>query len=94
MSKRGQKEKLMRTFLVLMCSLALALVATAAQEKKKEQKAAPKKPAQTTQVAKPKGGVLKQADRISKPMPHNQVLRQRRVKESIRTKQILPQDNR
>jgi hypothetical protein len=49
----------MRTFLVLMCSLALALVATAAQEKKKEQKAAPKKPAQTTQVAKPKGGVPK-----------------------------------
>jgi hypothetical protein len=49
----------MRTFLVLMCSLALALVATGAQEKKKEQKPAPKKPAQTTQVAKPKGGAPK-----------------------------------
>jgi hypothetical protein len=42
-----------------MCSLALALVATGAQEKKKEQKPAPKKPAQTTQVAKPKGGAPK-----------------------------------
>jgi N-acetylmuramoyl-L-alanine amidase len=43
-------------FLVLICSIAIALVASGAQEKKKEQKPAPKKPAQTTQVAKPKGG--------------------------------------
>jgi hypothetical protein len=57
----------MRTFLVLMCGLALALVASAAQEKKKEQKAAPKKPAQTTQVAKPKGGVPKAG------APHQQI---------------------
>jgi hypothetical protein len=39
-----------------MCSFALALVASGAQEKKKEQKPAPKKQAQTTQAAKPKGG--------------------------------------
>jgi hypothetical protein len=46
----------MRTLLVLVCSLALALTASAAQqEKKKEEKPAPKKPAQSTQVAKPSG---------------------------------------
>jgi hypothetical protein len=44
----------MRTFLVLICSIAIALVASGAQEKKKEEKPAPKKPPQTTQVAKPK----------------------------------------
>jgi hypothetical protein len=46
----------MRTLLVLICSIAIALVASGAQEKKKEEKPAPKKPAQPTQVAKPKGG--------------------------------------
>jgi Putative peptidoglycan binding domain len=46
----------MRTFLVLICTLALALIASGAQEKKKEQKPAPKKQAQTTQATKPKGG--------------------------------------
>jgi peptidoglycan hydrolase-like protein with peptidoglycan-binding domain len=45
----------MRTFLVLICSIALAFVASGAQEKKKQEKSAPKKPAQATQVAKPKG---------------------------------------
>jgi hypothetical protein len=56
MSKRARKKQLMRTFLGLICSIAIAFVASGAQEKKKEQKPAPKKPAQTTQVAKPKGG--------------------------------------
>jgi putative peptidoglycan binding protein len=46
----------MRTFLVLICSMAIASVAISAQEKKKEQKPAPKKPAQATQAAKPKSG--------------------------------------
>jgi hypothetical protein len=47
----------MRTLLVLVCSLALAFATTGAQqEKKKEEKPAPKKPAQATQVAKPTGG--------------------------------------
>jgi hypothetical protein len=46
----------MRTLLVLICTLALALIASGAQEKKKEQKPAPKKQAQTTQATKPKGG--------------------------------------
>jgi hypothetical protein len=46
----------MRTFLVLICSIALAFVASGVQEKKKQEKPAPKKPAQATQVAKPKGG--------------------------------------
>jgi Putative peptidoglycan binding domain len=45
----------MKIFLVLLCSLALAFVANGAQEKKKEEKPAPKKQAQTTQVAKPSG---------------------------------------
>jgi hypothetical protein len=39
--------------------MAIASVASGAQEKKKEEKPAPKKPAQTTQVAKPKGGAPK-----------------------------------
>jgi Putative peptidoglycan binding domain len=52
----ARKRKLMRTFLVLICTLALALIASGAQEKKKEQKPAPKKQAQTTQATKPKGG--------------------------------------
>jgi Putative peptidoglycan binding domain len=47
----------MRTFLVLICSVSLAFAATGAEEqKKKEAKSAPKKPAQATQVAKPKAG--------------------------------------
>jgi Putative peptidoglycan binding domain len=49
----------MRTFLVLICSMAIASVAISAQEKKKEQKPAPKKPAQATQAAKPKSGAPK-----------------------------------
>jgi hypothetical protein len=52
----ARKRKLMRTLLVLICTLALALIASGAQEKKKEQKPAPKKQAQTTQATKPKGG--------------------------------------
>src|SRR5437016_3930634 len=47
----------MRIFLVLICSLALACVAGGAQEKKKENKPAPKKKqAQTVQQAGPRGG--------------------------------------
>jgi len=46
----------MRTFLVLMCSIALAFTAIGAQEKKKDEKPAPKKPAQTTQGAQQRGG--------------------------------------
>jgi len=46
----------MRTVLVLICSIGIALVASGAQEKKKEEKPAPKKPAHATQVAKPKSG--------------------------------------
>jgi Putative peptidoglycan binding domain len=45
----------MRTFLVLMCSLAIAFAASAAQEKKKEKPAA-KKPAQAAQGAPQRGG--------------------------------------
>ena len=56
MSKRVRKKKLMRTFVVLICSIAIASVASGAQEKKKEQKPAPKKPAQATQAAKPRSG--------------------------------------
>jgi hypothetical protein len=56
MSNRVGKKNLMRTFLVLICSIAIASVASGAQEKKKEQKPAPKKPAQTTQAAKPRSG--------------------------------------
>src|SRR6266487_6241490 len=47
----------MRILIVLVCSLALAFAAIGAQqEKKKEAKPAPKKPAQATQGAKPGGG--------------------------------------
>ncbi|HZR06685.1 MAG TPA: peptidoglycan-binding protein [Candidatus Udaeobacter sp.] len=46
----------MRTLLVLVCSLALAFGASGAQEKKKEQKPAPKRPAQTAQGAPQRGG--------------------------------------
>ena len=49
----------MRIPLVLICSIGLALVASGAQEKKKEEKPVPKKPAQAAQVAKPKGGAPK-----------------------------------
>ena len=62
-----------------MCSLALALVATAAQEKKKEQKPAPKKPAQT-QVAKPKGGAPKAGG------PHQQTNASQRGAEAAKGK--------
>ena len=41
----------MKTFLVLICSLALAFTASGAQEKKKQEKPAPKKPAQAAQGA-------------------------------------------
>jgi hypothetical protein len=37
MSNRVGKKSLMRTFLVLICSIAIASVASGAQEKKKEQ---------------------------------------------------------
>jgi hypothetical protein len=70
----------MRTFLVLMCSLGLALVATGAQEKKKEQKPAPKKPAQTTQVGKPKGGAPKAGG------PHQQTNASQRGAEAAKGK--------
>jgi Putative peptidoglycan binding domain len=70
----------MRTFLVLICSLALALVATGAQEKKKEQKSAPKKPAQTTQVGKPKGGAAKAGG------PHQQTNASQRGAEAAKGK--------
>jgi hypothetical protein len=55
----------MRTFLVLVCSLALAFAASGAQEKKKVQKPAPKKQVQTAQgtaqQAAPKRGASKGA---------------------------------
>jgi Putative peptidoglycan binding domain len=70
----------MRTFLVLMCSLALALVATGAQEKKKEQKPAPKKQAQTTQGAKPKAGGPKAGG------PHQQTNASQRGPEAAKSK--------
>jgi hypothetical protein len=54
-AQKSRKKKFMRTLLVLICSLAFAFGASGAQEKKKEQKPAAKKPAQATQVAKPKG---------------------------------------
>src|SRR5919197_204241 len=46
----------MRTFLVFICSLALAFATSGAQEKKKEEKPAPKKPAQAVQGAQQPGG--------------------------------------
>jgi hypothetical protein len=46
----------MKTLLVLICSLALAFTASGAQEKKKEQKQSPKKPAQAAQRADQRGG--------------------------------------
>lgn len=46
----------MRTLLVLLCNLALAFAASGAQEKKKEEKPAPKKPAHTAQGAQQRGG--------------------------------------
>lgn len=49
----------MRTLLVLICSLALAFAASGAQEKKKEQKSAPKKQVQTAKGAKQRGGGAK-----------------------------------
>jgi hypothetical protein len=63
-----------------MCSLGLALVATGAQEKKKEQKPAPKKPAQTTQVGKPKGGAPKAGG------PHQQTNASQRGAEAAKGK--------
>jgi Putative peptidoglycan binding domain len=45
----------MRTFFVLICSLALAFAAGGAEEKKKEEKPAPKKP-QTQEAAQASGG--------------------------------------
>jgi putative peptidoglycan binding protein len=81
MSKRVRKRKLMRTFLVLICSIAIALVASGAQEKKKEQKPAAKKPAQTTQVAKPKGGGPKAGG------PHQQTNASRRSPEAAKDKE-------
>jgi hypothetical protein len=57
MSNGSRRKKLMRIFLVLICSLALACVAGGAQEEKKENKPAPKKKqAQTVQHAGPRGG--------------------------------------
>jgi hypothetical protein len=49
----------MRTLLVLICSLALAFAASGAQDKKKEQKPAPKKQTQTAKGAKQRGGGAK-----------------------------------
>jgi hypothetical protein len=51
----------MKMLLVLISSLALAFTASGAQEKKKERKPAPKKPAQATQAGKPGGGGPKAA---------------------------------
>jgi Putative peptidoglycan binding domain len=45
----------MKALLVLICSLALAFAASGAQEKKKEQKPSPKKPAQAAQRAEQRG---------------------------------------
>ena len=57
MSNNPERKKVMRIFLVLICSLALACVAGGAQEEKKENKPAPKKKqAQTVQHAGPRGG--------------------------------------
>jgi putative peptidoglycan binding protein len=56
----------MRIFFALICSLALAVAASGAQEKKKEEKPAPKKPAQSTQSAEPRKGAPKGAG------PHQQ----------------------
>ena len=79
MSKRARKKKLMRTLLVLICGVAIALVASGAQEKKKE-KPAPKKPAQTTQVAKPKGGGPKAGG------PHQQTNAPQRSAQAVKGK--------
>jgi Putative peptidoglycan binding domain len=56
-SNNPERKKVMRIFLVLICSLALACVAGGAQEEKKENKPAPKKKqAQTGQPGGPHGG--------------------------------------
>ncbi len=46
----------MRTFFALVCSLALSFAVNGAQEKKKEEKPASKKSAQTTQGVQPRAG--------------------------------------
>jgi hypothetical protein len=84
----------MRTLVVLVCSLALAFAAIGAQqEKKKEAKPAPKKPAQATQRAKPGGGAPKAGGPHQPTMRHREALRQRRLKETVRTKRMLLRDN-
>jgi len=60
--------------------MAIASVASGAQEKKKEEKPAPKKPAQTTQVAKPKGGAPKAGG------PHQQTNASQRGAEAAKGK--------
>jgi Putative peptidoglycan binding domain len=70
----------MRTFLVLIFSIAIALVASGAQEKKKEEKPAPKKPAQPTQAAKPTGGGPKAGG------PHQQTNASQKGAEAAKTK--------
>jgi hypothetical protein len=67
----------MRTFLVLICSLALAFSASGAQEKKKEEKSPPKKQPQTTQTGKPSGspkaaGAQHQQTNVSRHTPEAQ----------------------
>jgi hypothetical protein len=70
----------MRTFLVLIFSIAIALVASGAQEKKKQEKPAPKKPAQPTQAAKPTGGGPKAGG------PHQQTNASQKGAEAAKTK--------
>ncbi len=55
----------MRILLVLICNLALAFTASGAQEKKKDEKPAPKKPAQTTQGTQQRGGPKAVAEPLS-----------------------------
>jgi hypothetical protein len=60
----------MRTLLVVICSFALALSASNAQDKKKEEKSPPKKQPQTTQVAKPSGAPKTGAQHQQTNAPH------------------------
>jgi hypothetical protein len=64
-------KKLMRIFFALMCSLAIAFAASAAQEKKKEQKPAAKKPAQSAQGAEQRGGPKRAAPKAGGPQQTN-----------------------
>jgi hypothetical protein len=65
--QQPRRKKLMRIFLVLICSLALACVAGAQEEKKPNKQAPKKKPAQAGQVSQPPGHAAGKPTTTGKP---------------------------